>query len=122
MWQVMVERHFSASHILDNYEGDCARLHGHNYRVQVFVRGQKLDPKTKLLIDFKDLKSHLQTIIDKLDHRHLNDILDTQTCAELVATFFYDRLSPHIPAHLTLSEVRIWETPTCYASYFGPNA
>ena len=43
MFEVSVEHTFAAGHALRNYRGKCENVHGHNYKVQVMVRGEKLD-------------------------------------------------------------------------------
>ncbi|MBS3763042.1 MAG: 6-carboxytetrahydropterin synthase, partial [Planctomycetes bacterium] len=43
MFELQLEGHFSAAHRLREYEGACEKLHGHNYRVQVFLRGAELN-------------------------------------------------------------------------------
>ena len=43
MFEVMVEAHFAAGHYLRNYRGKCENPHGHNYKVQVTLRGEELD-------------------------------------------------------------------------------
>jgi 6-pyruvoyltetrahydropterin/6-carboxytetrahydropterin synthase len=73
LWRLTVRDEFSAAHALHCYEGKCERLHGHNYSVELTVEGQKLTPKTYLLLDFKTLKTILADVLGKLDHRMLND-------------------------------------------------
>jgi 6-pyruvoyltetrahydropterin/6-carboxytetrahydropterin synthase len=73
LWRLTVRDEFSAAHALRCYEGKCERLHGHNYAVELTVEGQKLTPKTYLLLDFKTLKTILADVLGKLDHKMLND-------------------------------------------------
>ena len=47
MFEVSVEHTFAAGHALRNYKGKCENVHGHNYRVQVLVRGEKLQEALK---------------------------------------------------------------------------
>ncbi|MDR3362011.1 MAG: 6-carboxytetrahydropterin synthase QueD [Desulfovibrio sp.] len=74
LWRLTVRDEFSAAHALRCYEGKCERLHGHNYSVELTVEGQKLTPKTYLLLDFKTLKTILAEVLGKLDHQMLNDV------------------------------------------------
>lgn len=64
------EFRFEASHILPRHKGKCSRLHGHSWKLIVFVKGD-IDPETGFVIDFSDLKEIVQPLIDALDHRHL---------------------------------------------------
>jgi len=118
MFEVMIEKNFSSAHFLENYVGECANMHGHNYKVQVFAQGTELDKKVGLLIDFKELKKETNKIIDKLDHQVLNDIVDFNTTAELLAQYFYKKLAKTFANKVTISKVTLWETPTCFASYY----
>ncbi|GAB6888891.1 6-carboxytetrahydropterin synthase QueD [Desulfothermus okinawensis JCM 13304] len=73
IYKLKVSSHFSSSHQLRNYKGKCENLHGHNFIVEVIVRGSMLDKKVEYLIDFKILKKLLNEIVDPLDHIHLNN-------------------------------------------------
>ena len=73
MFSISVEAEFSAAHKLNNYKGKCEALHGHNWRVQLFVASQRLD-KDGLVFDFIKLKKHLKEALKKLDHKMLNEI------------------------------------------------
>ena len=73
MFEVSVEQTFAAGHALRNYRGKCENVHGHNYRLLVTVKGEKLD-ETGLLVDFIELKRVTREIIDRLDHQFINDI------------------------------------------------
>ena len=73
MYRLMVQSAFAAAHQLRGYEGKCEGLHGHNWRVQVMVKTDILNP-TGLGIDFKVLKEILKEVLSQLDHAFLNDI------------------------------------------------
>ena len=74
MFEISVEQTFAAGHALRNYKGKCENVHGHNYRVQVIIRGEEVDPYTGMLTDFVELKRLLREISEPLDHVFLNDI------------------------------------------------
>jgi 6-pyruvoyltetrahydropterin/6-carboxytetrahydropterin synthase len=61
MFEVTVEHTFAAAHYLRDYKGKCERLHGHNYRVMVTLRGKELD-KAGMLVDFTEMKRALKAI------------------------------------------------------------
>jgi len=73
MFEVTVERGFSSGHYLRNYKGKCENPHGHNYKVRITLRGEKLD-KAGLLLDFRDLKQAMLPVIDRLDPQMLTDL------------------------------------------------
>lgn len=98
---------FQAAHDVPTFpEGHpCKRLHGHTYTVEVVLEGE-VDPELGYLIDFGDVKRAVQPIIDRLDHRYLNEIpgLEIPT-AEHIARWVYERAAADLPS-LTLVRVR----------------
>ena len=73
MFEVTVEQTFAAGHALREYKGKCENVHGHNYRVQVTVEGERLN-SIGLLVDFVELKRVVRTVMDRLDHQFINDL------------------------------------------------
>lgn len=61
---------FEASHVLPNHKGKCSNLHGHSWKLTVYMRGP-VDSETGMVVDYGDIKSSIQPIIDDLDHAHL---------------------------------------------------
>jgi len=120
MYSVKVETRFSSSHHLTGYEGDCARLHGHNWRVVVEVAGKELN-KTGMLVDFTRLKEKLDEIASKLDHIVLNEHPHFQSTglnptAENIAAFFYSRLQGNFGTN-QVQRVEVYETDDYVAAY-----
>lgn len=115
MYTITKQFSFSASHQLDHLPEDhpCARLHGHNYVVEVVLQSVELDERG-FVRDYGDLDM-LKTFIDEeLDHRHLEDVMDAPTTAENLARFLYDfahGLWPEVMA------MRVSETPKTWAEY-----
>ena len=107
-----------AAHRLPNVPDghQCARLHGHSFRVELVVSGEP-DPHTGWIQDFADLKAAFQPLYLQLDHHYLNDIegLDNPT-SERLATWIWERLKPALPL---LSEVVVHETCTSGCRYRG---
>lgn len=103
--------HFEAAHFLPFVADDhkCRRLHGHNYEIEVTITDQvKADG---FLIDFADLDKVVNPIIDRIDHRCLNDIYGLENpTAELIAAWFLDQLANH-----SVTVIRCYETKDCYA-------
>lgn len=119
--EVMIEMGFSSAHALRGYQGKCENTHGHNYKVEVYVRGQKLN-HIGLLIDFKELKSATKKIVDYLDHKNINELppFDTEVnpSAEEMAVFFLQEVGRQInDDRVQVYKVRVWETDTCVATY-----
>jgi 6-pyruvoyltetrahydropterin/6-carboxytetrahydropterin synthase len=112
--RVSKEFTFDSAHFLKDYKGKCERLHGHTYRLRVTVEGPI--QKNGLVMDFQTIKSVVGFhVLEDLDHHNLNDVLG-QSSVENLCVWVWDRLKPEIPK---LSEIRIWETATSFATYTG---
>ena len=124
MYEVMVEGSFSAAHNLRGYKKKCEKLHGHNWKVRVGIRGGDLD-STGMLIDFREVKDYLEGILEGLDHKYLNEISHfkvTNPTSENIARFIYDELKIRLKSsHYRVSNVTVWESDTASAAYFGEN-
>ncbi|MDP9054876.1 MAG: 6-carboxytetrahydropterin synthase QueD [Acidobacteriota bacterium] len=121
MFEVQIEHSFSAGHALRHYKGKCENVHGHNYKVQVVLRGEKLD-HAGLLVDFTDLKKLLRAISEPLDHVFLNDIEPFKTInpsAENIAWYICQKLQEGLVASnpVEVAEVKVWETDFQSATY-----
>ena len=119
MFEVSVEQTFAAGHALRGYRGKCENVHGHNYRVQVLIRGPELDA-VGMLVDFAEVKRLIQTVVDKVDHRFLNDLAPFDVInpsAENLARYFYEEIGGKIPPPVRLGQVQIWETDITSATY-----
>jgi 6-pyruvoyltetrahydropterin/6-carboxytetrahydropterin synthase len=120
MFEVSVEETFAAGHALRNYRGKCENVHGHNYRVQVTMEGEDLNP-IGLLVDFTDLKKLIRAIVARLDHQFLNDLAPFDAInpsAENMARYFYDEIASGLAAPgPRIREVKIWETDITSATY-----
>lgn len=121
MFELDIEREFSAAHHLEGYDGNCSKKHGHNWTVQVFVRAEELDG-VGIAMDFKILKRELDAILEELDHKDLNEtglFVSKNPTSEMIARFIYKRLAGRIgSARLGISKVRVCESRSSGASYF----
>ena len=118
MWQysrIGKEYHFSASHQLTKVPEwhPCGRLHGHNYIVEVEVRGD-VSVRNGFCngIDFYDIDEVVKPLIEKLDHHHINDVIENPT-AERIAQWFLDQIMETTAKYVY--SVKVWETPKCWA-------
>lgn len=117
MYEVKVETNFSSAHHLLNYKGKCENMHGHNWKVEVYARGENLD-KSNILIDFKVLKKSVNELMEYLDHKDLNELEEFKNespSSEFIAKFIYEKMKEK---NSCISRVNVWETPTSRASYF----
>jgi 6-pyruvoyltetrahydropterin/6-carboxytetrahydropterin synthase len=112
----MVEANFSAAHQLRGYKGSCERLHGHNWKVQIFLEGEELD-EIGMLIDFREVKEKANRLIEKLDHRYLNELPEfskMNPTTENIARYIFRELSNEIN---NIKKVTVWESEKSCASY-----
>ena len=120
MYELSIETHFSAAHHLRGYEGKCADQHGHNWTVEVFVIGKKLN-STGILVDFRLLKEMVREILGGLDHADLNQLAPFKKAnptSENIARFVCDGLSARLKkTGCCVSRVVVRETPETSASY-----
>ena len=68
--EICKEFRFEASHVLPHHPGKCSNLHGHSWKLTVYVKGP-IDRETGMVVDYGDIKAAIQPIIDDLDHAHL---------------------------------------------------
>ncbi|MFH1771869.1 MAG: 6-carboxytetrahydropterin synthase QueD [Candidatus Omnitrophota bacterium] len=122
MYRLKVISQFNAAHNLRGYKGKCESLHGHNWKVEVFVVSDKLD-SLGMVIDFKDLKKEVNRILDDLDHKYLNEMeyfKQFNPSSENIARYIYTCLEGALNKDICkLEEIRVWETDTSCASYLG---
>ena len=134
MFSVTREITFCYGHRLLEYDGKCKHLHGHNGRAVITLSGERLDA-LGMVVDFGLLKRVVGGWIDEtLDHRmilHRDDpilpalraagepfhVIDANPTAENIARLIFDYARSH---GFPVTEVKLWETENCYASYTGP--
>jgi len=120
MYELKVVTRFAAAHQLQMVAKQCENLHGHNWKIEVCVAGKELN-KAGVLVDFGELKSHLTKIIDRLDHKFLNEleILENRPpSSENVAWHIAHALDTDldIPG-VRVSSVTAWESDDACATY-----
>jgi 6-pyruvoyltetrahydropterin/6-carboxytetrahydropterin synthase len=105
------EYSFCAAHKLPMVDElhPCYRLHGHNYIVEIEIRGEIAPNGFCNGVDFNTIDKEMKPLIDKLDHQYLNDFIDNPT-AENIAKWFLDNIKTKI-----YFSVKVWETPKCWA-------
>lgn len=116
-FDITTTRHFSAAHQLRLYDGSLEPLHGHNWRVEVTVRAERLDA-IGVVMDFHELERLVDLVVGPWHNRHLNDapaFASRNPSAECVAQAIGEQLK--LPAGIALVSVRVWETPENSATY-----
>lgn len=117
MFTISKQFHFSASHILGDLPTShpCARLHGHNYVVELILARAALN-NFGFVVDYAELNQFKQILDTELDHRHLNDLFSAPPTAENLAYYLYQRAISLWPEVIA---VRVSETPATWAEYRG---
>lgn len=122
MYKLTVEDTFASAHQLRGYKGKCENIHGHNWRIELTVKGTTLN-SIGLLIDFHDLKSLLKSVLNTLDHKNINDIppfTEINPSSENIARYISEEVSrllsgehPEISVHT----VTVWESEKSRCTY-----
>ncbi|MGB7788910.1 6-carboxytetrahydropterin synthase [Methanoregula sp.] len=129
------EVQIDASHRLLHYKGKCASLHGHRWKVEVWIEGEP-DAKTNILIDYNLIKQ----VVAKYDHqiilnqddpmvaaiRQLQHVITTpgDPTSELLALIIRNDLYEICKTQgidATVSRIRVWESPNAYAELKTPD-
>jgi 6-pyruvoyltetrahydropterin/6-carboxytetrahydropterin synthase len=121
MFELKILNHFSAAHQLTMVGEKCENLHGHNWRVEVYVKGERLN-EAGVLIDFGVIKTHVKTIMKRLDHQFLNELpyfKNQQPSSENLAIFIAKSLQEMIDDQgVVVSRVTTWESDNACATYY----
>jgi len=119
MFELKILTHFAAAHQLAMVAKQCENLHGHNWKVEVMVSGEKLND-AGVLIDFGELKSHVKEIIKALDHKFLNELecLNVAPSSENIAVHIAENLQQRLlNTNIKVSRVTTWESENAAATY-----
>lgn len=124
MYEVIITAPFVAAHRLKLYDGSLEPLHGHNWKVEIRLRGGDLD-QIEVLIDFLEVKAKLKEMLEQIDYSFLNEnpqFSGKNPSAEQVARWLFDKMAQHVQHPVAkVSKVTVWETEDCAASYSADN-
>jgi 6-pyruvoyltetrahydropterin/6-carboxytetrahydropterin synthase len=120
MYELKIITRFAAAHKLQLVAKQCENLHGHNWKIEVCIAGEKLN-NAGVLIDFGELKVLVSKIIDDLDHKYLNELEILNDCppsSENVAWYIAQRLDGELSVPgIRVSSVTAWESDDACATY-----
>lgn len=119
MFEVKKTFKFESGHVLCHHDGKCSQPHGHSYVLTLHLSSETLiksGPKTNMVIDFTDIKTIVQPMIDEyFDHRWINDTLKTDSpTVEFMSKWIYDFLKPKLPL---ICAVTLFETHSSSVTY-----
>lgn len=133
-FRATVQIHFCYGHRLLDYDGPCAHPHGHNGLVEIELETEELD-RRGMVVDFGDVKRDIKGWLDAtMDHQMLlrrddplaewmrehsepTCLFDENPTAENIARAIFERARER---EWPVVAVRLWETPTSFATYAGP--
>lgn len=115
---------FAAAHFIPGHPGKCRNMHGHNYRVRVFLQADILDP-LGMVVDFSYLKQLMHDTVGIYDHKVLNEIPpfdQINSTAELFCEHIYKELKRRLSEsderdRVRLRQVDVWENQSSCATY-----
>jgi 6-pyruvoyltetrahydropterin/6-carboxytetrahydropterin synthase len=120
MYELKIISQFAGAHQLRNFGGKCEELHGHNWKIEVYVTGNKLG-EDGLLIDFALIKKETEKALGELDHKFLNELEPFKSAnpsSENIARHIYGSLSKKLNnGNVRVSKVTAWESDTACATF-----
>lgn len=119
MFELKILTHFAAAHQLRMVSQKCENLHGHNWKVEVCVAGERLND-AGVLIDFGQLKAHVNDIIANLDHKFLNELnlFEGNPSSEKIAVYIAGILAAKLAGTgIRVSSITTWESEDACATY-----
>ncbi len=123
MYELKIVSQVAAAHQLREFHGKCEQLHGHNWKIEVYVTGDTLG-EDGLLIDFGLIKKDTKKVLNKLDHKFLNELepfKEENPSSENIARYIYESLSQTLNNDaIRVSKVTAWESDTACATYMEP--
>ena len=120
MYEINIITTIAAAHRLRGYKGKCEEIHGHNWKVEVYVQADKLD-NLGMVMDFKILKKKTEQFLRVYDHKFLNEVAPfdkINPTSENLAKSVYEELSKKINnKNCKVSSVKVWESDDAAATY-----
>ena len=120
IFEVKVVSSFAAAHNLKDFRGKCENLHGHNWKVEVVLRGTALE-QNGILIDFGEVKASVREALEEVDHKYLNELsffVQNNPSSENIARFLFQTLSARFnTGDRWLYSVSAWESADACATY-----
>jgi 6-pyruvoyltetrahydropterin/6-carboxytetrahydropterin synthase len=112
---------FESAHFLYDYYGPGKNepVHGHTYRVELFIGGNKL--RNGISVDFLEVRKEFDKLMTELDHICLNTkpaFAETSPTAENIAEYIFNHIKGHVSDDARITQVKVWEGPKNSASFF----
>ncbi len=111
-FSIKVITDFSAGHFLPQHPGECKKMHGHNFKVEVEVTSEGLNDQG-MVIDFYELHNIVRSVVSKLDHSLLNEqpyFREKPPTVEYIALWIAKQIKTQLPAGIKIASITVWET------------
>lgn len=122
VYELKVISDFAAAHNLRNFRGKCEQLHGHNWKIEVVLRGTELD-ESGVVVDFGEIKQAVRLLLSEIDHKYLNDIpyfAIHNPSSENIARYLFERLGERLEnGGRWIHSVTAWESAEACATYLA---
>ena len=122
LFEVKIISSFGAAHNLKDFRGKCENLHGHNWKIEVVLRGKSLE-ENGILVDFGEVKAATREVLEEVDHKYLNELpffSQNNPSSENIALFLFEKLSLKLNTeNIRLHSVSAWESDEACATYYG---
>lgn len=119
MFELCIKGDIASAHYLRGYEGKCKNLHGHTWKIEIYLQSHQLDA-IGMVADFAILKKQLKEFLMSVDHVCLNDLpffKDVNPTTENLAKYIYQNFG-RVIAPLKLSKIQVWESDLCSVTYW----
>ncbi len=120
LYEVKIITDFAAAHQLRNFRGKCENLHGHNWKIEVVLRGSRLEA-SGVLVDFAEVKQAARQLLLELDHKYLNELpffRDRNPSSENIARYLFESLAARIDtSDRWVYSVSAWESNDACATF-----
>jgi 6-pyruvoyltetrahydropterin/6-carboxytetrahydropterin synthase len=118
-FELIIKADFGAAHHLRQYKGKCERLHGHNWKLDIYLAAEKLN-EDGMIIDFVDAKRCIRDVLAKYDHYYLNDVPPfdrLNPTSENIARVMAEQVQQALPSAIRVVRLTAWESDGCGATY-----
>lgn len=119
MFVIFKEVEFSAAHFIPGHPGDCKNLHGHTYKVRVYIKRKKLN-ELNMVMDFSELALIIQKVLGKFDHKLLNELREFKKLtptAENIAYVIFKKIKKLLPKEVKISKIEVYESDSSCAIF-----
>ena len=117
--ELVVKTDFGAAHFLRQYRGKCERLHGHNWKLDIYFSADRLNADS-MIIDFVEAKAVIRQAIEKYDHYHLNEVPpfdQLNPTSENIARVLCEEIQALLPQGVRVTRLTAWESDRCGATW-----